>query len=291
MSALPRSSLGHAVAVAALSASLVAGCSTGGHSSSPTTPVSAPSTTAPATSSTTPGPQTSGLRTVLSPNGLNVRGAPSASAPVLGSAAQGAVLTVLGYSGAEGGWFKVKGATVTGWISAQPALSAPGEFKTYSSPEFAAMYPADWSEAPLGSTTAPTTPTAPQDTSTSQASATPSSVAFKPGVGAGDVVVTSAGSVAQLPHGRAGYGRASVTQVVVCGVTAGLVVFQRSSAPSNTPGTWVPQSLAYLAEVRFAVDAQHALGLYADMPDIDRTLDIFKAILASVTFSSPRCSG
>lgn len=290
MSALPGSSLGRAVAGAVLAAGLVAGCSTGGHSSSPTTPVSAPATTAPATSSTTPGPQTGGLRTVLSPNGLNVRGAPSASAPVLGSAAQGAVLTVLGYSSGEGGWFKVKGATVTGWISAQPTLSAPGEFKTYSSSEFAAMYPADWSEATLGSATSPTTSAATQDTSTSQAPAT-ASVAFRPAVGTGDVVVTSTGSVSQLPQGRPGYGRTSVTQVVVCGVTAGLVVFQRSSASATAPGTSVPQSLAYLAEVRFAVDAQHALGLYADMPDLGRPFDIFKAILASVTFSSPQCSG
>lgn len=201
------------------------------------------------------------------------------------------MLTVLGYSSAEGGWFKVKGATVTGWISAQPTLSAPGEFKSYSSSEFAAMYPADWSEASLGSATSPTTSTAPQDTSTSQAPATVSSVAFRPGVGTGDVVVTSAGSVSQLPQGRPGYGRTSVTQVVVCGVTAGLVVFQRSSTASTAPGTSVPRSLAYLAEARFAVDAQHALGLYADMPDLGKTFDIFKAILASVTFSSPQCSG
>lgn len=229
---------------------------------------------------------------MLSPTGLNVRAEPSASAPVLGSAAQGAVLTVLGYTGSEGGWFKVKGATVTGWISAQPTLSAPGEFKTFSSPDFTALYPADWSESAVGATSTSTTSTAPADTSTSQAPTTPSSVAFRPGAGAGDIVVTSAGSVAQLPHGRTSYGRASVTQVVVCGVTAALVVFQRSpTPPSSSPGTSVPQSLAFLAEVRFAVDAQHALGLYADMPDLGATFDIFKEVVASVAFSSPQCSG
>lgn len=80
---------------------------------------------------------------MLSPTGLNVRGAPSASGPVVGSAAQGTVLTVLGYTAGGGGWFKVKGATVTGWITAQPSLSAPGEFHTYSSSAFSALYPAD----------------------------------------------------------------------------------------------------------------------------------------------------
>ena len=121
---------------------------------------------------------------------------------------------------------------------------------------------------------------------------TPSSVVFRPGLGTGDIVVASAGSVAQLPHGRAGYSRTSVTQLVVCGVTAGLVVFQRAAgSPSASPGTSVPESLSYLAEVRFAVDAQHALGFYADMPDLGPTFDIFKELLASVTFNSPQCAG
>ena len=46
--------------------------------------------------------------------------------PVLGTAAWGSVLTVLGHTGADGGWFEVKGATHTGWISGDPMLSAAG---------------------------------------------------------------------------------------------------------------------------------------------------------------------
>lgn len=227
-----------------------------------------------------------------------MRGAPSSSAPVLGSAAQGTVLTVLDYTASGGGWFKVKGATVTGWITAQASLSAPGEFHTYSSSAFSALYPADWYESTLGPATAPTTSTSSPDTTTSPgtsgtgAPVTTSSVAFRPGLGTGDIVVTSVGAVAQLPHGRTGFSRTTVTQVVVCGVTAGLVVFQRTAgSPAASPGTSVPESLAYLAEVRFAVDAQHALGFYADMPDLGSTFDVFKELLASVTFNSPQCGG
>jgi hypothetical protein len=284
---------GRLLAGAALMAGVGAGCGTSGHASSPTTSRPASSTTTPVTSSGGNAPQTSGPRTVLSPIGLNVRGAPSASAPVLGSAAQGAVLTVIGYTDSGGGWFQVKGATVTGWISAQPTLSAPGEFRSYSSSDFAALYPATWTESALsGSTPGPTTST-PSDTSDTSATPTaPSTVVFRPASGAGDIIVTAAGSVSQLPHGRPGYGSNSVSQIVACGITAGLVVYQHTGTTASTaPATSTPESLSYLAEVRFAVDTQHALGLYADMPDLGSTLQIFKEFVASMTFPAPQCSG
>ncbi|MHB8341015.1 MAG: SH3 domain-containing protein [Mycobacteriales bacterium] len=231
------------------------------------------------------------MRTVLSPIGLNVRGAPSTSAPVLGTAAQGVVFTVLGYTSSGGGWFKVKGTTVTGWISAQPTLSAPGEFHSYSSAQFAALYPATWTESALpGSAPVPSASAAPQATSTSATSAALSSVVFRRASGAGDIVVIAAGSVSQLPHGRAGYGPNSVSQVVACGITAGLVVFEQTgTSPPPSSVTSVAESLTYLAEVRFAVDKQHALGLYANMPDLGPTFQIFKEVVASVRFSAPQC--
>lgn len=220
--------------------------------------------------------------------GLNVRSAPSSSASVLGSAAQGVALTVVSYSNSGGGWFQVKGATVTGWISADPTLSAPGKFQFYSSSQFNALYPADWAQAAL--------PGSPPSSTTLSSTSVPaqeqSSVVFRPGVGSGDIVVIASGSVSQLPHGRAGYSRESVTQVVACGITAGLVIFrQTGSAPATSSPTSVPESLTYLAEVRFAVDSQHALGLYADMPDLGLTFQVFKALVASMTFSAPQCSG
>ncbi len=201
---------------------------------------------------------------------------------------------MLGYTSADGGWFKVKGATVTGWISARATLSAPGEFRFYSSSEFSALYPATWIESALTPTTAaPTTSAPPRGTSTGVTPVATSSVMFHPTSGTGDIVVTSAGSVSQLPQGRTGYGRKSVSQVVACGSTAGLVVFQQTDASQTTSssGTSAPQSLTYLAEVRFAVDKQHALGLYADMPDLGQPLQIFQEFMASVTFSAPQCTG
>ena len=215
--------------------------------------------------------------------GLNVRSAPSSSASVLGSAAQGVALTVVSYSSGGGGWYQVKGATVTGWISADPTLSAPGKFQFYSSSVFNALYPADWTEAALPGSAPP---------ATSVPSQAPSSVVFRPGVGAGDILVIATGNVSQLPHGRAGYARESVSQVVACGITAGLVLFrQTGSSPATSSATSIPESLTYLAEIRFAVDNQHALGLYADMPDLGLTFQVFKALVASMTFSAPQCSG
>src|SRR5438552_1531766 len=75
--------------------------------------------------------QTGGVRTVLSPLGLNLRASASTSAQILGTAAQGTVLTVSDFKAADSGWYKVQGATVTGWISADASLSAPGHFTAY----------------------------------------------------------------------------------------------------------------------------------------------------------------
>jgi DNA segregation ATPase FtsK/SpoIIIE, S-DNA-T family len=283
----------------ALVAGIATGCSTGGHPSSPPASRRGSSTTAATPSPTEPGPQASGSRTVLSPIGLNVRAAPSASAAVLGSAAQGVVLTVLGYTSSGGGWFKVKGATVTGWISAQPTLSAAGDYRFYSSSQFSALYPATWTESALSGSTSPPTTSAPttsvptQSATTTATPVAPSSVVFRPASGPGDIVVTSAGSISQLPQGRPGYGRKSVSQLVTCGITAGLVVFQQTGSASSTtsPAASAPESLTYLAQVRFEVDNLHALGLYADMPDLGATFQIFQGFIASMTFTAPQCSG
>jgi hypothetical protein len=265
--------VGRPLVAAMLTAAVTAGCS-GGHTTPPAATSRAPSA-APATATTPPGPQASGVRTVLSTNGLNVRAGPTKSARVLGTAAEGVQLTVLGYTSSDGGWFKVRGATVTGWISAEPTLSAPGSFSTYSSAQFSALYPAGWAESAL-----PASPTSPSL----------SSVLFRPATGAGDIVVTVAGSVAQLPHGRAGYARRSVSQVVACGTTTALVVYQQTGAASNAPApTTGPESLPYLAEIRLAANRGHALGVYADLPDLGRPLQVLNEFVASMTFSSPHC--
>src|SRR5258708_40287660 len=64
------------------------------------------------------GAQTSGVRTVLAPLGLNLRSADSSQSQVLGTVAQGTLLNVVGHSDSNGGWYHVKGDTTSGWITA-----------------------------------------------------------------------------------------------------------------------------------------------------------------------------
>lgn len=144
----PRRS-GRALAAAVALGVGLAACGSSGHHGTATTV--ARSTTVP-TTTTVPGVQTTGDRTVLSPIGLNVRAGPTKADRVVGTAAQGVVLTVLGYTSAAGGWYHVKGSSATGWISGDPMLSAAGLFTTYSSGRllFNALYPATWSVAGSG---------------------------------------------------------------------------------------------------------------------------------------------
>ncbi len=207
---------------------------------------------------------------MLSPTGLHVRAQPDKSAKVLGTAAQGAQLTVLGHTDAGGGWFQVKGATVTGWISADPSLSAAGQFLEYSSAQFSALYPSGWTSSP----------------------SPPANVVFRSGRGPEDIVVVAASNEVKLPKGRDGYGRSGATQIVVCGVTSELVTYQRSASASSTvTGVSSPASLQYLAQVRLTLDANHALGIYGDVADLGPQLQTFRDFVASVTFPFPQCAG
>jgi hypothetical protein len=246
--------------------SLLGACSSSGrHPAQP--PLS--STSAPTTATTVPAVQTSGVRTVLSPVGLNMRAQPNKSAKILGTAAQGTVLTVLGHTDSSGGWFDVKGASLTGWISGDPTLSAPGEFRRYTSGQFNVLYPATW---------------------TSSASS-PASVTFQ-STGPESIISASTATRSQLPQGRAGYGQKASEQVVVCGVTSYLVTYQSAGATGSTvPGAGTPTALPYLAQVRLTLDAQHALGFDANLTDLEAQLLVFHQFLASVTFPFPPCTG
>lgn len=237
---------------------LAAGCgSSARHDSAPsTTRVSA----APAT--TLPGAQTSGPRTVLSPVGLNVRAAAKRSAPVLGTAEWGSVLKVLGHTTANGGWFEVRGATHTGWISGDSRLSAAGKLLPYTSNTFSVLYPPTWTHKPSGS----------------------KDVVFTSGSGADSIVVATATptSTAQLARGRVGYSEASRRTVTVCGATGELVTYTRAgAAPPDR----------YLLQMRLIFAARHALGFEATLSDLGIPLQVFSNFLASVTFPSPRCTG
>lgn len=240
---------------------VVAGCGVSGQASSPKT-TAAPATTSITTTSlpttTLPGNQTSGTRTVLSPIGVNLRDQPAATGQVLGTAAQGAVLTVVGFDPTGGGWYHVRGATVTGWISAGAGLSATGDFKGYSSAKlnFDALYPSTW---------------------TVQESAT--STDFVAPAGGGSITVVTGANVAALPKGQSGYALSHTEQIVVCGVTSYLDGYTTAA-----PGS------AYLAQISLPVDATHALGIEGSLPGASQ-LSVVRAFAASVTFSSPACQG
>ena len=220
---------------------------------------------------------------MLSPIGLNVRAEPDTTAKVLGTAAQGVVLTVLGHTDVAGGWYQVKGATVTGWISGDPSLSAMGEFNPYNSAQFSALYPATWSSS----------------------QSPPAIAVFRSNPGPDQISARSAPTVPQLPTGQTGYGLLEANQVVVCGVTSVLETYQRvepaststspasstSSTSSTSPTSTAPASTPYLAQVRIVVDPHHALGFYADLSGLGAPLDVFHSFLYSVSFASKQCTG
>lgn len=205
---------------------------------------------------TAPVAPVSGPQTVLSPIGLHVRAGPSKSAPVLGTAAQGTVLHLLGRTKAHGGWLKVRGATVTGWMSADPSLSAPGRFNAYSSGSFDVLYPTGWS-----ATGAPG-----------------KGVVFKASAGASRVVMRAASTLAKLHISVPGGVVSSSRQVVACGFTSFLYGYA-----SSTPGRYVYTVAFHLAPAHF-VGLKAALG----PPDGPSTVMDF---LNSASFPFPQCVG
>jgi hypothetical protein len=245
----------------ALSVGLATCSTSGGHSSPHAQPTV---TTAVAHATTTvPGVQTSGPRTVLSPIGLHVRAGPSLTAKVLGTASQGIVLTVLGHTAQAGGWYEVKGETVTGWISASPTLSAPGRFSGYTSSahQFAALYPVGWTVGE-GPTTA----------------------SFRAPTGGESIAVTTAPTVTALGRGKTGYSLIRSESVVACGVTGNLDSYMNASPSATSP---LPP---YYAQIRLMLDAKHALGITANLASLSQVQAV-RDFANSVTFPYPQCQG
>jgi hypothetical protein len=228
------------------------------------------------------------VRTVLSPLGLNIRAQASKSAPVVRTAAQGTELTVLAHTDQGGGWFQVKGTTTSGWITDSPKLTAPGKFNAYTQGQnaFGALYPETWTVAEPA----------------------PTVVVFRPPSGADTVVVTTAATTAQLVRGRPGYHQSNDEPVVVCGVTSDLFTYTQVTAPPSTktpPSTGTPPSTAtpasttapaaaavvaerYLVQVRLTLDAQHALGIEANLGDTPQ-IQTVRDFVSSVKFPFPQC--
>jgi uncharacterized protein YgiM (DUF1202 family) len=253
---------------AAVAACLLAAC---GDSSSPTGVATNPPVSgggSPGASGAPSGSAASGVRTVLSPLGLNIRQAATVSSARLGTAAQGAVLQVVGHTDQNGGWYQVQGQTVSGWITADPTLTAAGQFTQYQSQDrqFSALYPQTWTFAE-----------------------STANVLFHPANGDQTIVARNGAQVADFgAGGAAGYNATGQETVVVCGVTADLNEYTRAGAPPATPAPGVAGPLALLAQIRLRLDATHALALdfnYNSAAD----LGVFSAFYNSLTFPFPQC--
>ncbi len=243
---------------------LAAGCGGGGAAAPPsTTTTTRPagpttSTTVATTTTTTSMNQASGQRTVLSPIGLNVRSGPSTTAHPVAIAAQGTVLAVLGHTSSGGGWYKVRGTTVTGWISGSPALSAPGRFAAYASNAFDVLYPAGWSEAGT-----------PGRGVTFQAPSTPDKVLIKSAATTAGLHFTAQGAGVALSGSR---------PVLACGVTTEMATY-------TTTGP-----LKLLAEMSLPVRAHLVLGVEAKLSS-SAQMPLLLQFVHSLSFPAQACVG
>jgi hypothetical protein len=170
---------------------------------------------------------------------------------------------VLGHTAAAGGWYQVKGQTVTGWITANSTLSAPGRFSGFTSGvhQFAALYPVGWTVAD-GSTR----------------------VIFRAPAGTESIAVANAPTVTALGRGKTGYSQIRSESVVACGVTGDLDTYMNGSpsAASALP--------LYYAQIRLTLDPKHAIGIAASLANLSQ-LQAVRDFANSVTFPYPQCQG
>ncbi len=254
---------------AALATVLLSGCSVGGSPTGVATnpPVQGGGGTTTPTPSGSPSAG-SGVRTVLSPLGLNIRQDPSVSSPRLGTAAQGAVLQVIGHTDQNGGWYHVQGQTVSGWVTGDSSLTAAGQFTQYQSQDrqFSAFYPLTWTFAE-----------------------STANVLFHPLNGDQTIVARNGTQFSDFgAAGAAGFNATGQETVVICGVTASLNEYTHAGAATATPAPGAAGPLALLTQIRLRLDATHALALdfnYNTAAD----LDVFAAFYNSMTFPFPQC--
>jgi hypothetical protein len=225
----------------------------------------------PSSGGSSPTPQLVGTtRTVIAPLGLNMHSQPVVSSSnIVGTLQQGASLSVLDYQAQSGGWFKVMGQTTTGWIVADPTLTAQGDFTVFPSDAFNAMYPQGWTfrvEAPNVTRFVPTQQ------------------------GQQSIVVATAASTSAFPNvNTLGYASTYTQQVVPCGYTGDFVEYMRSgnAAVPPSPGPLIPTTPLY-AEIRLRFDAAHAMLIAFDYQSKDQ-LSIFENFYNAISYPYPGC--
>ena len=265
----------HPRAVVACGPALLAAVAIASCGSAGTTPLPRPTARPTPSVSSTPaiiGSQ----RTVLTQLGLNIHSDASLTAPVVGTAAQGATLTVQDYQAGNSGWYKVQGASTTGWISADPTLTAAGIFNPYSSAErgFSALIANNWTF-----------------------SEEPADVVFRPQQGQQSIVVRSgASSAAMGQEAPPGYVQSTTEQEVVCGYTGQLDYYIGGTGAQPAPASPSPgasptpsaQHLALYAAIRLRFDATHTMEIAFNYASKDQ-LPIFQDFYNSISFPFPQC--
>jgi hypothetical protein len=258
-------------AVAAAGAVVLLAACAGAPSSPSRTPPPSSTPTAVTIVTPSPTPQLVGTtRTVLSPLGLRIHSAPVLdSKNVLGGFSQGRTFSVLEYQSGGGGWFRVQGQTLTGWVVADPSLSAAGTFNRFSEANgVTALYPQTWGfqQESFGSLFVPqqgTTESAVLDMATS---------------------LKSFGA-AGLP----GYTQSSSTPVLVCGYTGTVSYYVKQTTYSGpTPAPLPVARQPFYAEVRFRIDSTHAILIGFNFQNSTQ-IDVFSDLYNSVAFPFPLC--
>ena len=181
------------------------------------------------------------------------------STNVVGGFSQGRTFTVLEYQSGGGGWFRVQGRTLAGWVVADPTLTATGTFSLYSQADgVSALYPQSWGfqVETIGAL-------------------------FVPQSGTTDSVVLDTGTSLKSfgAPGLLGYTSTSSAPQVVCGYTGTLAYYAKTASYSGpTPAPIpVPRQPLY-AEIRLTIDSTHAMLIGFNYQDSSQ-LDVYSAAL------------
>ncbi|HUZ71067.1 MAG TPA: hypothetical protein VMU65_15270 [Candidatus Saccharimonadales bacterium] len=263
----PRARCLIAAGLPAVTAALIAACGGTPSRTSPT-PSSVPTSATSPTPIPTPAIVGSS-RTVLSPLGLRIHSAPAlGSTNVVGNFGQGAFFTVLDYQSGGGGWMKVQGRSTTGWIVADPALTAPGSFNRYAEANgFSALYPQTWAFQQESYGTV-----------------------FLPQQGMQSVLLETGATPGSFgPRGLAGYSQSSTGPVQVCGYTGTLTYYVKAASFTGATPTALPvPRLPLYAEIRVTLNASNAVLIAFNYQDAGQ-LDVFSDVYNSLAFPFPLC--
>jgi hypothetical protein len=188
---------------------------------------------------------------------------------VIGGFSQGRTFTVLEFQSGGGGWFRVQGRTLAGWVVADPTLTGAGTFNTYAEADgVSALYLQTWGfeQESFG------TLFVPQQGSTESA-----------------VIETATGLKSLGTAGLLGYAASSVTPVVVCGYTGTLGYYAKESAYTGPTPPPLPVARQPLyAEIRLTMDSTHAMLIGFNYQNSSQ-LDVFSDLYNSLAFPFPLC--